>query len=626
MNWDTESPWRPAYEAYAAAAWVMMAVASAYAIIRTALPDDPLLVVLIVAAVLGVMRAMQAIHVWRRRIALEGHGIEWITSDEVGRKMSARPGHAWVGWGFNWGRTHMQRLYELEKLDVEKLRVPCAWLWRRLGNFSSPSKGNALLHGVEPVESDLYVPLSSLEGHVFCPATTGAIKTRMLALLATQAIRRTPRESVVIIDPKGDKGLRDLIRAECRAANREHDFAYFHPAFPWDSVRIDPLANWTRTTEVASRIAALMPSESGNDPWSAFGWRVMNLVAEGCVATHGERPTLTTIRRYVEGGVDELLRKTLVRRFETDGIDWRAAMEPYLRQAGRNPRPNPGTSPETTALVALYRSERERPNSLGLVDGLISMWEHNREHAQKMLASLLPILTMLTAGDLAALLSPNRDDASDPRPVLNGGSIADSGAVVYVGLDALSDAVVASAIASIFMADLTAHAGFRFNLGVSTPPVNIFVDEANECVNIPFIQALNKSRSAGYRIVFFSQTFSDFVARLGSEDLARQVLGNANSIIAGRTKDRKTAEYVLEDFGRTVLRTVQPQQGVNMIADGKLLNFTGSYGERLTETLSEVVPQEALSRLPDLEYFASFSGSRIVKGRIPLVRPSNARV
>lgn len=622
MNWDMESPWRPAYEAYAAAAWILTAAVSVYAIFRTALPDDPLLLLLLCAAVLGVLRGVQALHVWRGRIALEGRSIEWISSDEVHRKMRARPGHVWVGWGFNWGRTHMQRLYELEKLDLAKLRVPCAWLWRRLANLSPPRKGNALLHGVEPIEADLYVPLTDLEGHVFCPATTGAIKTRMLALLAVQAIRRTPRESVVLIDPKGDAQLMELIRAECRAANREHDFAYFHPAFPRDSVRIDPLANWTRTTEVASRIAALMPSESGNDPWSAFGWRVLHLVAEGCVATHGERPTLTTIRRYVEGGVDELLRKTLVRRFEQDGIDWRAAIEPYLRQAGRNTRPNPGTSPETTALAAFYRSERERPNSIGLLDGLISMWEHNREHAQKMLASLLPILTMLTAGDLAGLLSPDREDASDLRPVLNGGSIADSGAVVYVGLDALSDAVVASAIASIFMADLTAHAGFRYNLGVSTPAVNIFVDEANECVNIPFIQALNKSRSAGYRIVFFSQTFSDFIARLGSEALARQVLGNANSIIAGRTKDKTTAEYVLEDFGRTVLRTVQPQQGVNMLADGKLLNFTGSYGERLTETLSEVVPQEALSRLPDLEYFASFSGSRIVKGRIPLVRPS----
>lgn len=626
MSWELERPWRPAYEAYAAVAWLLAAASAVYAMIRAPLPHEAFAILLLCGLALGIWRMLQALQVWRMRMSLEGRPVEWISSNEVHQKMLARPGHVWVGWGFNWSRIHMQRLYELEKINVQKLRVPCAWFWRHLTKLSAPQKGNALLHGVEPIEHDLYVPLSDLEGHVFCPATTGAIKTRLLMLLATQAIRREPRESVVVLDPKGDLELREFIRAECRAAGREHDFGFFHRAFPAESFRLDTLANWTHTTQIASRIGALIPSESGSDPWSAFGWRVLHLVAEGCVATHGERPTLTTIRRYVEGGVDELLRRTLVNQFEQQGIDWQAAIQTYLRQASRNARPNPGTSAETTALVAFYRSERERPNNIGLLDGLISMWEHDRIHAQKMLASLLPILTMLTAGDLAGLLSPDRSDATDMRPILNGGSIADSGAVVYVGLDALSDAVPAAAIASIFMADLTSYAGLRHNLGISSPRVNVFVDEANECVNIPFIQALNKSRSAGYRIVFFSQTFSDFVARLGSEALARQVLANANSIMAGRTKDKVTSEYVMEDFGRTMLRTVQPQQGVNLLADGKVLNYTGSYGERLTETLSEIVPQEALSRLPDLEYFASFSGSRIVKGRIPLVRPSSIRV
>jgi conjugal transfer pilus assembly protein TraD len=270
--------------------------------------------------------------------------------------------------------------------------------------------------------------------------------------------------------------------------------------------------------------------------------------------------------------------------------------------------------------VALYRSGRDRPNALGLVDGLVSMWEHDRIHAQKMLASLLPMLTMLTAGDLASLLSPDRSDTRDPRPILNGGSMADSGGVFYVGPDALSDAMVASAISSLVMADLTAHAGFRSNAGVSLPRVNIFADEANETASPPFIQALNKSRSAGFRILFFSQTFSDFEARLGSEALARQVLGNANSVVAGRIKDQVTAKYVMEDFGKTIVQNVQGHQGVNLVADGKVLNYTSSYGERTSETLSDIVPQEALGRLPNLEYFATFSGGRITKGRIPLVR------
>lgn len=600
--------------------WFGVTVASCVSLRVQLLPEKLLLLAVPLSAALGACRLVQAIQVWRHRFALDGRGVEWISGEELARKMRARPDHVWLGHGFDWTRIHTQRLYELEKLDVRRLRVPAANLVRQLLGRSTPRKGSPLLHGVEPVEHDIYVPIAELQGHMFVPATTGALKTRLLALLVAQAIRRQPREAVVVVDPKGDQDLLELIRAECRAAGREQDFAYFHPAFPATSVRIDPLANWTRTTEVASRISALIPSEAGHDPWSAFGWRVLHLVTEGCIATHGERPTLTTIRRYVEGGVDQLLHNTLVRRFEQEGIDWRTAIEPYLRQVARYNRPSPTTPNETVALVAYYLSERQQPQSIGPLDGLISMFQHNREHAQKMLASLIPVLTMLTAGDLASLLSPDRSDPTDLRPILNGASIVEAGTVLVAGLDALSDGVMASRIASIFMADLTAHAGARFNLGVSQPRVNIFVDEACEVVNLPFIQLLNKGRGAGYQVVFFSQTYSDFVAKLGSEALARQILGNANSIVAGRTKDGLTAKYVVEDFGQTIVTSIQRHRSTSTVVDGELLNYSGSYGERMSEALSEIVPPEALGRLPDLEYFASFAGSRIVKGRIPLIR------
>jgi conjugal transfer pilus assembly protein TraD len=189
-----------------------------------------------------------------------------------------------------------------------------------------------------------------------------------------------------------------------------------------------------------------------------------------------------------------------------------------------------------------------------------------------------------------------------------------------VGLDALSEAVGASAFASVFLADLAAHAGARFNLGVAEPKVNLYVDESDAAVNVPFIQLLNKGRSAGYNVMFLAQTFPDFIVRLGSEARARQVLGNANSIIAGRTMDGMTADYVLENFGQTIVSAVQEQQGTNTLASGEVLTFTGSYGDKRTDTPTEMVPRDALRSLPDLEFFASFGGRPLVKGRIPLVR------
>jgi conjugal transfer pilus assembly protein TraD len=615
-----ETGWRPAYEFYVVPSWLCLAAFAAHGMWADALPPLPLGVAIVVSVGLAAQRMIQTFAVWRIRFALQGRGIDWISTERVYAKMNAQPGHVWLGWGFEWSRIHAQRLYDLQKLDSRRLRVPFASLWERWLRRGTPAKGNPLLHGVEPEEHDIYVPLADLYGHVFVPAITGAIKTRLLALVAIQAIRRPGREAVVVIDPKGDAQLRDLLQAECKAAGRGGDWATFHPAFPQESVRIDALASWTRTTEVASRIAALIPSETGHDPWSAFAWRVLHLVVEGCILTHAARPTLKTIRRYVEGGIDQLLHSTLVKHFEEEGTDWRAAIEPYLRNIGRYNRPSPTTNNETVALVAYYQSERQQPTNVGPIDGLISMFAHNREHSQKMLASLIPILTMLTAGDLAGLLSPDRTDDADSRPILTGESIVESGAVVYMGLDALSDAVVAFSIASIILADLTAHAGSRFNLGIQEPRINIYIDEANEAVNVPFIQLLNKGRSAGFSVMFFSQTFPDFVAKLGSDAMARQVLGNANSIIAGRTKDEMTAEYVLENFGTTILSSVQEHQSTNTAVEGQPLNFSASYGDRKSDVPSDVVPREALGGLPDLEYFASFSGRPIVKGRIPLVR------
>jgi hypothetical protein len=92
-----------------------------------------------------------------------------------------------------------------------------------------------------------------------------------------------------------------------------------------------------------------------------------------------------------------------------------------------------------------------------------------------------------------------------------------------------SDSMVGSAIGSILVADLAAVAGDRYNYGVNLTPVNVFIDEAAEVVNDPFIQLLNKGRGADLRLTVATQTFADFAARTGSEAKARQVLGNINT-------------------------------------------------------------------------------------------------
>jgi conjugal transfer pilus assembly protein TraD len=147
----------------------------------------------------------------------------------------------------------------------------------------------------------------------------------------------------------------------------------------------------------------------------------------------------------------------------------------------------------------------------------------------------------------------------------------DRAQVVYLGLDSLSDTMVGSAIGSILVADLAAVAGDRYNYGVSLKPVNVFIDEAAEVVNDPFIQLLNKGRGAGLRLTVATQTFADFAARTGSEAKARQVLGNINSLIALRVLDAETQQYVTDSLPKTRLRSVMLTQGSTTSSHNPLL-------------------------------------------------------
>lgn len=126
--------------------------------------------------------------------------------------------------------------------------------------------------------------------------------------MITQAILRN--EAVIIIDPKGDKELKDNAQRACIAAGSPERFVYFHPGFPEHSVRLNPLRNFNRGTEIASRIAALIPSETGADPFKAFGQMALNNIVQGLLLT-SQRPDLKTLRRFLEGGPEGLVVKAV---------------------------------------------------------------------------------------------------------------------------------------------------------------------------------------------------------------------------------------------------------------------------------------------------------------------------
>ncbi|MCK7582152.1 MAG: hypothetical protein MZV65_45495 [Chromatiales bacterium] len=64
-----------------------------------------------------------------------------------------------------------------------------------------------------------------------------------------------------------------------------------------------------------------MPSVSGNDPFKSFSQMALSHVIGGVLAA-GERPNLVNLRRYLEGGVEALVVRVLVRFFDAHEPGW----------------------------------------------------------------------------------------------------------------------------------------------------------------------------------------------------------------------------------------------------------------------------------------------------------------
>ncbi len=475
----------------------------------------------------------------------------------------------------------------------------------QLGKDALNKEGAYWLHGLAKEEGAV-ADLALLDGHTLIVGATGVGKTRIFDLFIAQAIARG--EPVIIIDPKGDHGLAENARRVCEAIGEPEKFIYFHPAHPEKSACIDPLRNWNRKTELASRIAALIPSETGADPFTAFGWKVLNDIVNGLIAT-GQRPNLVQLRRYIEGGPDSLLLKALRTHFKNHVRDWESRVSGFVKQCKGN---------LLLAYILFYKEMVlfEAP-SVDL-DGLISTYEHNREHFQKMVASLIPILSMLTSDPLTELLSPDFAPGHD-RVVTDVAKAIRNDKVLYVGLDNLADATVGSAIGSILLADMTAVAGDRYNYGADNKkPINVFIDEAAEVINQPTIQLLNKGRGAGFRMFIATQTFADFAARLGDENKARQVLANTNNKIALRVLDAETQEYIADGIPKIKVSSMMVRYGHNVVANIHE-PYEASYQEQATQEEADLIPPAILSELAPLHYFARLSGGKTIKGRIPIL-------
>lgn len=557
-----------------------------------------------------------------------------VDFDEL-KKTLSDPAHIddmWLGRGFAWGQTQTQRASELLARDWHKVYLDALgivyplryfrehWLsclvnpfaayhhYKEIGKRICQEQGAKWLHGLGDSEEDLFQPHGHTEGHTLIVGTTGSGKTRCLDLLISQAVLRN--ETVFIIDPKGDADLRDKARRACEALGQASRFVSFHPAFPQESIRINPLANFTRHTEIADRIASLLPSQKDSDPFKSFGFGALNAVCYA-VTLCNRHPTIRNLKHYLSGTGNGAFA-TLVVEALTEFFRQRApeVMVEVKRLAGKFMDDPEKHSRE---LIKLYHSLGSADSDM---DDLINQCLHNQEHFSKMIGSLLPILTMLSSGQLGDMLSPSDREIENVNQVwLDTKMMIDRNMVVYIGLDSLSDPMVGSAIGALILSDLACAAGAEYNFGESdrfeipgstptttqkifgavrqkakevflsqTPSrpkkrvVNIFVDEAAEVVNTPFLQLLNKGRGAGMKLFVATQTIADFESRMGSKSKAVQLLGNLNNRLSLRCIDPDTQMFIAGAIPKTRIASVERMQGVSTSAYEPVPKGGISYG------------------------------------------------
>lgn len=601
-EWNYEMPWRPNFEAFEIAGWTLGMGATSAVHFTLSLPPQPFYITMAVMAGFSLTRLPAAIHLFRIRQGLSAKSAVMMGQDELIERMLEKRHMMYLGVGFEWGQSEAQQVFELLKRDVTKLmpKVPDGFM------------GAPWIHGIS-MQKDLPVglphDLSSL--HTLIVGTTGSGKTRLFDLLISQAILRG--EAVIILDPKGDKEMAANAKRACELSGQPHRFKYFHPAFPDKSVRISPTKNFGRPTEVAARIAALMKSEGG-DPFQAYANMALNNVIQALLLC-GVLPTLVELRRALEIGLAPLVIKAITAYGSTVLDDFNVIAQSRLKACRDDEQ-------KAKALVQLYRSDIVPVKPSSDLEGVVGMFDHDKAHFGKMIASLIPVLNMLTAGHMGPLLSP-MDDPDDEREITDSSKIIAGKQVLYMGLDSLSDAMVGSAIGSIFLADLAAVGGERYNFGPAVPDrVNIFVDEAAETVNDQLIQLLNKGRGAGMALYVATQTIADFEARMGSLAKARQVLGNTNHTIALRLTDPDTQKFIAEKIPPTYFKYVMRTQGNTTKDDPHMHSL--NVGERLMDEEGELFPSQLLGSLPNLEFLAILAGGKVYKGKIPVLKqPKN---
>lgn len=555
------------------------------------------------------------------------------------KKIPTNKNYLFLGKGFKWEQVHTQRLEDLKdsknskylkagriyRLIREKEKtIRVLYFLFHTSFFLNPFKplppvgGKPEIHAVGMVEGekDVYESLGERVGHKLVLGTTRVGKTRLAEILITQDIRRG--DVTIVFDPKGDADLMYRCYVEAKKANRP--VYVLHLGFPEISCRYNAVGSFNKITEVAGRISDQLPAEGNSAVFRDFAWGFINIVARALVKA-GEKPNYPKIKRYVNN-IDPLIKlytEKVLYKSEADS-------ERVINEISKTLDPNKlrGKDKFCSAVAKYVADYNINDEDL---EGILTVFKYDQAYYSKLIASLRPLLDKLTSGKVAELLAPS-DDINDKRPIIDWMTVIRQKAVVYIGLDALTDSVVAGAVGASMFADLTSVAGEIYKHGISQGmpelgphklPLSIHADEFNELIGDQFIPMINKAGGAGFQVTAYTQSGADVESGIGSKAKANVIFDNFNTMIMLRPKSAETAELLtskVPEYKTKILATMSQSSGSPTPGDD--IDFTAAARDQFTTEKTPAISIADILSLPKGQAFALIEGGQLHKLRFPL--------
>jgi conjugative coupling factor TraD (TOL family) len=554
-----------------------------------------------------------------------------------------------LGRGFEWKTKHIERLIAtLDSRNERYTSLPAVYRWARSLQYSlegtrlswvadildsnslfNPIRpkpdvgGRPALHGVGMSEErDQFQTMASREGHTIVVGASGVGKSRVAEIFIAQDIRRG-NNIVVVIDPKGDAGLFKRVYSECKRAGRFNQFRALHLAFPEFSCKYNPVGAFSRETEIPGRLTSGL-SESGEaKSFKDFVWQFSKFISAALIFI-GEKPTYKSIKKSLRS-IDELFVHYTLTYLAKHTIDFRERLNQLSASSEKNiPKALKGRSAEAVNLALLVK-EMEIYDPM--MSDLIYMLEMDRDYYNKLSVQLGPFLEKVTSGRVGAILSPDYSDVNDDRTTLDLIEVFKQGGVVYLGLDALTDPEVATAVGEALFSELTSLAGYFYNFGVDPGnpfedipkrSVCIHGDEFSDLIGPKFATLINKSRGVGYELTLYTQTLSDILAKLESDAKAGQIIGNISTLFMMRPQELKTAEILSHRLPEVKVRDHTMVSGYQDQAES--MRFLSSNQDRTTESKHLLLSAAEVMALPKGQAFVLSDGSYLRKVRSPLLK------